>query len=116
MTLVCQAGFNGIDFPVASVSPESSFLVGCCLSILRHVVDILADSQFCTVEALNIASACKPDVDTASVAPPAGCGPLSSRNKVEAKRVTRLPRLNIWQVQHCIRGGGAADVMSQCFF
>ena len=68
-----------------------------------------------TVEALNIASATNAHVDTISVASPAACGPLSPSYNVEAKPVTRLPRPNILQVQHCIRGRGATDIMSQCF-
>ena len=58
------------------------------------------------MEALNIASATNAHVDTISVASPAACGPLSPTYNVEAKPVTRLPRPNILQVQHCIRGRG----------
>ena len=68
-----------------------------------------------TVEALNIASATDAHVDTISVASAVACGPLSPTYNVEAKPVSRLPRPNILQVQHCVRGRGATDIMSQCF-
>ena len=66
------------------------------------------------MEALNIASATNADVDTISVASPAAFGPLSPSYNVEAKPVTRLPRPNKLQVQHCIRGRGATDIIVDC--
>ena len=86
-----------------------------CAVCFAQVCTYLYTSFSDTVEALNIASATNAHVDTISVASPAACGPLSPSYNVEAKPVTRLPRPNILQVQHCIRGRGATDIMSQCF-
>ena len=65
-----------------------------------------------TVEALNTASSATWDVDTGSLAPLTACEPVSPTYNVEAKPVPLLPRPKTLQVQHCIRGAGAADVMS----
>ena len=92
-----------------------SFTSFTCLGCFGRQTQPCCNCSPQTVEALNIASATNAHVDTISVASPAACGPLSPSYNVEAKPVTRLPRPNILQVQHCIRGRGATDIMSQCF-
>ena len=108
--------------PSPAMAPMDSSNVPCCFAsvpALRPVFKLLVG---CGVrarnaaEALNIANSATWDVDTDSMAPLTACEPLSPGYNVEAKRVTLLRRPKILQAQHCIRGVGAADVMSQCFF